>query len=84
MERSAFAGADPTVTEITEVKIIRGGEEFMRKRLSGKKVGVYVYLDPEDFEELSSISRETGISLSSLIRREVKRMLRNYKSEGSP
>ena len=56
----------------------------MRKRLSGKKVGVYVYLDPEDFEELSSISRETGISMPSLIRREVKRMVRHHKREGSP
>ena len=30
----------------------------MRKRMSGKKVGVYVYLDPEDFEELSRSAKK--------------------------
>ena len=77
-------GYNPTATGIAGVKLLGDGGEFNRKREYGKKEGVYAYLDPEDFEELSSISQETGISLSSLIRREVKRMVRHHKREGSP
>jgi len=42
----------------------------------GRRIGVYTYIDPKDFEKLSDMSRETGISISSLVRKAVKDMIR--------
>jgi len=42
----------------------------------GRKITVSVLLDPEDFAALCDLSKETGISLSGLIRQTVKKELK--------
>ena len=46
-----------------------------------RKINTTVMLDPEDFEALTEMSRETGESLSGLIRRAVKQFLGREKKE---
>ena len=45
----------------------------------GKKIGHTVFLDPEDLEQLSNLSRKTGHSISALIREVVKEYIREKK-----
>jgi len=44
-----------------------------------KRKSVLTLLDPEDMEFLEDKSRETGISLSGLIRQAVKQWIRRQK-----
>jgi len=46
-----------------------------------KKVGHTVFLDPEDIQFLKDESRETGHSLSTLIREAVKKWIRGEREK---
>ncbi|MBA7629046.1 hypothetical protein ES703_36543 [subsurface metagenome] len=46
-----------------------------------KKTGHTVFLDPEDVQFLEEKGRETGCSLSTLIRGAVKKWIREQKRE---
>jgi predicted DNA-binding protein len=45
----------------------------------GRKIGVTVFLDPEDLKFLREKNSETGRSLSTLIREAVKKWIREAK-----
>lgn len=47
----------------------------------GRRVGIYTYVNPEDSEKLSDMSRETGTSISGLVRQAVKEWLKKKPSK---
>jgi len=47
----------------------------------GRKIGVTVFLDPEDLQFLKEKNSETGRSLSTLIREAVKNWIRMEKAK---
>jgi len=46
-----------------------------------RKINVTTMLEPEDFEHLTEISRETGESISGLIREAVKEWIKRERTK---